>query len=291
MTTGEAEINAAASTTALFFSSLFDFTKTYFLIAGIGGGNPYRVTTGSAVYARFAIQSALREAPSNWTTGYWAFGTSASFQYPGYNNWYGTEIFELKHQSIGAGDGPREGHDTAQAAAYRAQWDLPLPTHLPQSFNVMSRRRMFGSPASFSETPWKTSRVVGRMVPQSTARVPRKTTRPSVNFDRAPPGLTTYQAIEENEQGFEIGLQNFLMASWPVVKEVLFVSGPQRPDTDDTSQIVYDWKNWEIGTPPPINDTSYGDVFGILRTNGTGTLSHGVGTDLNTTESNLSRRS
>lgn len=39
--TGEAEINAATTMTALTFSPLFDLRKTYFLIAGIAGVNPY----------------------------------------------------------------------------------------------------------------------------------------------------------------------------------------------------------------------------------------------------------
>lgn len=76
MTTGESEINAATSTTALFFSPLFDFRLTYHLITGIAGVNPYEGTLGSAMFARFAIQWALmyeldaREMPPDWSTGY-----------------------------------------------------------------------------------------------------------------------------------------------------------------------------------------------------------------------------
>jgi len=61
----------------LFASSHCDFRKTYFLVAGIGGGNPHVVTSGSVTFARFAIQADLqyeidaREIPANWTTGYW----------------------------------------------------------------------------------------------------------------------------------------------------------------------------------------------------------------------------
>ena len=56
---------------------MFDLTKTYFLISGIAGGNPHYVTTGSAVFSRFAVQSDLqfeidaREMPKGWDTGYW----------------------------------------------------------------------------------------------------------------------------------------------------------------------------------------------------------------------------
>lgn len=73
--TGEAEINAANSINALTFSGLFDFTKTYFYIAGIAGVNPKVATLGSVTFARYAVQVALqyefdaREIPSNFTTG------------------------------------------------------------------------------------------------------------------------------------------------------------------------------------------------------------------------------
>ena len=70
-----AEINAASSMTALTFSGLFDFTKTYFLIAGIAGVSPKVATLGSVTFAKYAIQVALqyefdpREIPANFTTG------------------------------------------------------------------------------------------------------------------------------------------------------------------------------------------------------------------------------
>ncbi len=61
--------------TALTFSPLFDFTKTYFMVAGIAGVSPRVATLGSVTFARYAIQVALqyefdaREIPDNFTTG------------------------------------------------------------------------------------------------------------------------------------------------------------------------------------------------------------------------------
>ena len=69
------EINAASTMTALAFSSKFDFTKTYFLIAGIAGISPEVGTLGTVTFARYAIQVALqyefdaRSIPANFTTG------------------------------------------------------------------------------------------------------------------------------------------------------------------------------------------------------------------------------
>lgn len=49
----------------------FDFSKTYFMVAGIAGGNPYYTTTGSATFATYSVQPFLayvldsRQIPGN----------------------------------------------------------------------------------------------------------------------------------------------------------------------------------------------------------------------------------
>lgn len=97
--TGEAEINAAATVTALVFSSIFDLRKTYFLIAGIGGINPKLGTIGSVTFARYAVQVALqyeidaREKPLDFNTGYIPLGAQSPTTYP--EDIYGTEVFEV----------------------------------------------------------------------------------------------------------------------------------------------------------------------------------------------------
>ncbi len=99
ITTGEAEINAAASITALVVSDKFDLRTTYFMIAGIAGINPKLGTLGSVALSRFAVQVALqyefdaREMPANFTTGYLAYGTYLPNEYP--TTIYGTEVFEV----------------------------------------------------------------------------------------------------------------------------------------------------------------------------------------------------
>jgi len=99
VTTGEAEINAAATITALVLSRSFDLTKTYFLLAGIAGVNPKHSTLGGVALARYSVQVALqyefdaREMPENFTTGYFPYGRSQPNQ-PGAKD-YGTEVMEL----------------------------------------------------------------------------------------------------------------------------------------------------------------------------------------------------
>jgi purine nucleoside permease len=129
VTTGESEINAAATITSLALSSFFDLTKTYFMVAGIAGINPEHGTTGSVALSRFAVQVALqyeidpRELPDNYTTGYIPLGATAPDQYP--LNIYGTEVFELNQdlRSIAVSFAKTaQLNDTTTAAAYRANF-------------------------------------------------------------------------------------------------------------------------------------------------------------------------
>lgn len=105
MTTGEGEINAAASVSTFLLSPLFDFSTTYFLIAGIAGGEPNHTTMGSVTFAKYAVQVGLQYQVAyqdfittnpNWTSGYFAYGTDDPWTYPG--NVYGTEVFELNEK-------------------------------------------------------------------------------------------------------------------------------------------------------------------------------------------------
>ncbi|KAL6719622.1 hypothetical protein ACLMJK_001543 [Lecanora helva] len=127
--TGESEINAASTITALTFSNLFDFTKTYFLIAGIAGVSPKVATLGSVTFARYAIQVALqyefdaREIPDNFTTGYVPQGSTDPTEYP--QSIYGAEVFEvndaLRQLAIGFASTAKL-NDSATAATYRANY-------------------------------------------------------------------------------------------------------------------------------------------------------------------------
>jgi purine nucleoside permease len=74
--TGQGTAHAAASIMALGLDPRFDLTHAYWLIAGIAGGTPDRVSLGSAVWARWVVDGDLgyeidaREMPPDWSTGY-----------------------------------------------------------------------------------------------------------------------------------------------------------------------------------------------------------------------------
>ena len=77
------------------------------MLAGIGGGDPAKVTTGSVTFAKYAIQVGLqyqidsRELTNTnhkegWTSGYFSYGTKHPQDYP--DSVYGTEVFEVNEK-------------------------------------------------------------------------------------------------------------------------------------------------------------------------------------------------
>jgi purine nucleoside permease len=73
--TGMGTAHAAASVTALGLDPRFDFSRAYWVIAGIAGVNPNRASIGSAIWADYVLDGDLaheidaREIPKNWSTG------------------------------------------------------------------------------------------------------------------------------------------------------------------------------------------------------------------------------
>ncbi|MCJ1314312.1 hypothetical protein MMC25_007993 [Agyrium rufum] len=129
LVTGESEINAASTISALMLSPKFNLKTSYFLIAGIAGVNPKYATIGSVTFARYAIQVALqyeidaREKPANFSTGYFPQGAYAPNQYPG--SIYGTEVFEvnvaLRNKAIALAKTAKLADD-ADSKSYRSRY-------------------------------------------------------------------------------------------------------------------------------------------------------------------------
>ncbi|KAI0406630.1 NUP-domain-containing protein [Xylaria palmicola] len=136
VTTGEAEINAAATVTSVVLSRRFDLRKTYFLVAGVAGVNPKHASLGSVAVTKYAVQVALqyeidaREMPAGWSTGYFPYGTQEPGRYP--TILYGTEVFELNaalrdlayHYASGA-----KLEDSSEAKDYRARYAAAGPVY------------------------------------------------------------------------------------------------------------------------------------------------------------------
>ena len=76
MVTGVGAAKAAASVMAVGLDPRFDLSKAYWVIAGIGGGDPADVSLGSAVWVDYVVDGDLayeidaRQIPRSWQTGY-----------------------------------------------------------------------------------------------------------------------------------------------------------------------------------------------------------------------------
>ena len=75
MCTGGGVTNATASVMALGMDPRFDLSKAYWVIAGIGGGDPLDVSLGTGVWAKHVVDGDLlyeidgREIPKEWEYG------------------------------------------------------------------------------------------------------------------------------------------------------------------------------------------------------------------------------
>jgi purine nucleoside permease len=99
MLTGVGTAKAAASVMALGLDPRFDLSKAYWLVAGIGGGDPADVSLGSAVWCDYVLDGDLsfeidaRQIPDTWPTGYVPLRKSSPYEPPAVND-YG-EVYAL----------------------------------------------------------------------------------------------------------------------------------------------------------------------------------------------------
>ncbi|HTS61270.1 MAG TPA: purine nucleoside permease [Candidatus Acidoferrales bacterium] len=98
--TGVGTAKAAASVMALGTDPRFDLTKAYWLVAGIGGGDPADVSLGSAIWAHHVIDGDIayeidaRDIPAGWPTGYVPLRKSRPYEIPVRNELEG-EVYVL----------------------------------------------------------------------------------------------------------------------------------------------------------------------------------------------------
>lgn len=129
MTTGEAEIQATASTMALLADPQLDLRETYWVLTGIGGGAPDQVTLGAITLARFTVQVGMsyemdaRELPPDFASGYVPQGTDSPEA--AWGSVYDSDVFEVNaalRDAVTAMINPAKVVDSAVAAAYRANY-------------------------------------------------------------------------------------------------------------------------------------------------------------------------
>jgi purine nucleoside permease len=104
MVTGVGTAKAAASVMALGLDPRFDLSKSYWIVAGIGGGDPADVSVGSAVWADHVVDGDLafeidaRQLPAGWPTGYVPLRKGTPYEQPATDS-YG-EMYTLNPQLV-----------------------------------------------------------------------------------------------------------------------------------------------------------------------------------------------
>src|SRR5262250_1556324 len=104
--TGVGTAKAAASVMAVGLDPRFDLTKAYWIVAGIGGGDPADVSLGSAVWADHVIDGDLafeldsRQIPEGWPTGYVPLRKSVPYEQPVRTELEG-EVYTLNADLVG----------------------------------------------------------------------------------------------------------------------------------------------------------------------------------------------
>lgn len=86
--TGMGTAKASASIMALGLDARFDLSKAYWLIAGIGGGDPADVSLASGIWVERIVDGDLsyeldgRDIPQDWPTGFVPLGSRTPYQLP-----------------------------------------------------------------------------------------------------------------------------------------------------------------------------------------------------------------
>jgi purine nucleoside permease len=132
--TGQGTAHAASTIMALGLDPRFDLTHAYWIVAGIAGGSPERVSLGSAAWARWVVDGDLgyeidaREMPKDWPTGYIPLRKTRPFELP-------AEPLEGQVYALNGG---------------LAEWayQLTRETHLADSDRLKEVRREFDGAAS-----------------------------------------------------------------------------------------------------------------------------------------------
>jgi purine nucleoside permease len=141
--TGVGTAKAAASVMAAGLDPRFDLSKAYWIVAGIGGGDPLDVSLGSAVWADHVLDGDLayevdaRQIPESWPTGYVPLRKATPYQEPVRKELEG-EVYTLNPELVGW--------------AFRLTKDLALP----DSDSLRSSRARFAGFPNALKPPFVT---------------------------------------------------------------------------------------------------------------------------------------
>jgi purine nucleoside permease len=266
ITTGMGKANAAASVSGILYSGKFDFTKSYFLIAGIAGIDPGQGTTGSAAWARYLVDYEIaweidaREKPASWTTGYLGINTKNPTQKPPLD--YRSEVFKLSEALLQKALALSKNvvlEDSDVAKTYRARYAVGTPGAKPPSViqcdtmagdtwwhgNLLGQRAsdwtklMTDGQGTYCTTQQEDNASLEALRRGSSAGLLKldrvAVLRTASNFDRPYPGQTAIDSLRHSDSGgFVPSTKNLYIAGGPLVRD-----------------IVANWSQWQNGVPAP----------------------------------------
>ncbi|RLV91179.1 Purine nucleoside permease [Spathaspora sp. JA1] len=282
VTIGEGEINAASSVSALVLNPLFDLSKTYFLIAGIAGGEPQYTTIGGVTFSKYAVQVGLEyqfayedyhNIHPDWVGGYVPYGTDNQDTYPG--NVYGTEVFEVNENlrdravelalkaNLSRGNELnhqfRQLYPEAMAQAYPTVSKCDVVTSdnyftgnvLNDYFSNLTRLMTNGSGeyCSTAQEDNASLEVFTRLDKYGLVDFDRVMVMRTISdFSRPPPSMNAIEYFfNRTDGGIQASLDNLVLAGEPIVKDIV--------------------KNWEkvYADGKKYGSKNYvGDIFGTL---------------------------
>ena len=268
--TGPGTAHAAATVMALGMDPRFDLSHAYWLVAGIAGGSPERISLGSAAWARWVLDADLayeidaREIPAEWSTGFLPLGKSTPYEQPmqarpgqiydlneGLVQW----AFNLSHET--------KLDDSDKMKAIRADFDgaaAQRPPHVALGDEISSStfwhgklldqwatewmRYFSGGKGEFATTAMEDTGTLQSLEFLANAgRVDLKRVmvlRTVSNFDQQPRGLTAAQSLASQRIGAYAAYLPALEAAYRVGHVVV-------------NELITHWPQYEaaIPTAPP----------------------------------------
>lgn len=106
VTTGIGNSRAAASLMGLGMDSRFDLSQAYFILSGIGGGDPKDVSLGSVVFEDYLVNADMkysidnREMPQSWDFGFVPMDKSKPYDKPLSKPYKNNEYYKLNQDLL-----------------------------------------------------------------------------------------------------------------------------------------------------------------------------------------------
>jgi purine nucleoside permease len=263
--TGVLASNAAATVMAVGLSERLDLSRSYLMVAGIGGGPPDKITIGVAAWADWVVSGDLvteldaREMPADWQYPKASLGCAQQWCPHGFHT--GTEVFQLDptmtgwafrlSQDVALNDDP-----DARAALQRYPEEVAREAPFVTTCTILGVNDFIHGTLMSEWSSWWVSQWTGgqseycmsadeeggiftslqRLNAEGLVDLRRTMVlRVATDIDQQYPGQTAGESLAESLDstfGF-VGLENIYRVGSPVVRE-----------------IIGNWDRWRDGPPP-----------------------------------------